>query len=577
MFQTVLVALILLTSAVAQVPSSNETLHKFFADAFEEQLRDSPQLATAIGRHDYDERWNDWSRAGLDLRRAHIQQRLKQLNSFPLSGLSAQDQLSVRLLRYDLQQQLDAFDLETWLLTMGQMYGLHNRVYLTVDRMPAHTLRDYQNIIARLRAVPLYVDQNIALLNEAVEHGYVQPRLVADLVTKQISTQVAQDQESTALLAAFRHFPSNFSSDVQARMRADAVDAYQGQFLPAWRKLLEYVRTSYAPHARTSVGLSAIPGGREAYAILVRRLTTTNLTPEEIHKTGEQEVARIEAQMLATARETGFTGTLEEFEHSLDASPDQHFHSRDEMLIYCRNVSKIIEPQLPVLFKHIPLLLYGVRPIPEDREQASASNAQPPSPDGSTPGWFNLKTYQPEKQFRFDKEALVLHEAVPGHIFQISLTQSLPDLPEFRKFYRNSAYVEGWALYTESLGAQLGVYRDPYSRFGQLASERFRAVRLVVDTGIHSMGWTREQAVEYFRLHAPEESVSEIDRYISWPAQALAYKIGQLKILELRRQAERQLGSRFDIRDFHDLMLRDGVLPLQLLQEQAQQYLSSVK
>jgi len=577
LFQTVLVALILLTSAVAQVPSSNETLHKFFADAFEEQLRDSPQLATAIGRHDYDERWNDWSRAGLDLRRAHIQQRLKQLNSFPLSGLSAQDQLSVRLLRYDLQQQLDAFDLETWLLTMGQMYGLHNRVYLTVDRMPAHTLRDYQNIIARLRAVPLYVDQNIALLNEAVEHGYVQPRLVADLVTKQISTQVAQDQESTALLAAFRHFPSNFSSDVQARMRADAVDAYQGQFLPAWRKLLEYVRTSYAPHARTSVGLSAIPGGREAYAILVRRLTTTNLTPEEIHKTGEQEVARIEAQMLATARETGFTGTLEEFEHSLDASPDQHFHSRDEMLIYCRNVSKIIEPQLPVLFKHIPLLLYGVRPIPEDREQASASNAQPPSPDGSTPGWFNLKTYQPEKQFRFDKEALVLHEAVPGHIFQISLTQSLPDLPEFRKFYRNSAYVEGWALYTESLGAQLGVYRDPYSRFGQLASERFRAVRLVVDTGIHSMGWTREQAVEYFRLHAPEESVSEIDRYISWPAQALAYKIGQLKILELRRQAERQLGSRFDIRDFHDLMLRDGVLPLQLLQEQAQQYLSSVK
>ena len=577
MFQTVLVALILLTSAVAQVPSSNETLHKFFADAFEEQLRDSPQLATAIGRHDYDERWNDWSRAGLDLRRAHIQQRLKQLNSFPLSGLSAQDQLSVRLLRYDLQQQLDAFDLETWLLTMGQMYGLHNRVYLTVDRMPAHTLRDYQNIIARLRAVPLYVDQNIALLNEAVEHGYVQPRLVADLVTKQISTQVAQDQESTALLAAFRHFPSNFSSDVQARMRADAVDAYQGQFLPAWRKLLEYVRTSYAPHARTSVGLSAIPGGREAYAILVRRLTTTNLTPEEIHKTGEQEVARIEAQMLATARETGFTGTLEEFEHSLDASPDQHFHSRDEMLIYCRNVSKIIEPQLPVLFKHIPLLLYGVRPIPEDREQASASNAQPPSPDGSTPGWFNLKTYQPEKQFRFDKEALVLHEAVPGHIFQISLAQSLPDLPEYRKFYRNSAYVEGWALYTESLGAQLGVYRDPYSRFGQLASERFRAVRLVVDTGIHSMGWTREQAVEYFRLHAPLESVSEIDRYISWPAQALAYKIGQLKILELRRQAEQQLGSRFDIRDFHDIMLRDGVLPLQLLQEQAQQYLSSVK
>ena len=309
--------------------------------------------------------------------------------------------------------------------------------------------------------------------------------------------------------------------------------------------------------------------------MLVRRLTTTHATPEEIHQTGEAEVARLEAEMLAAARETGFAGTLEEFEKKLDAMPEQHFRSKEEMLIYCRNVAKIIEPELPNQFRHIPLLLYGIRAIPEDREQASASNAQAPAPDGSVPGWFNLNAYQPEKQVKYDKESLVLHEAVPGHIFQTSLARSQQGLPEFRRFYGNSAYLEGWALYAESLGSQLGVYRDPYSRFGRLASERFRAVRLVVDTGIHEMGWTREQALEYFHKHAPQESVAEVDRYISWPGQALAYKMGQLEILKLRKAAEQKLGSKFDIRDFHDVILRDGVLPLELLEEQGQKYINA--
>jgi uncharacterized protein (DUF885 family) len=221
--------------------------------------------------------------------------------------------------------------------------------------------------------------------------------------------------------------------------------------------------------------------------------------------------------------------------------------------------------------------LYGIRAIPEDREQATASNAQAPAPDGSAPGWFNLRAYQPEKQVRYDKESLVLHEAVPGHIFQGSLARSQKDLPDFRKFYGNSAYAEGWALYAESLGSQLGVYKDPYNRFGQLASERFRAARLVIDTGIHAMGWTREQAQNYLRSHAPTQALSEVDRYISWPGQALSYKLGQLKIVELRRQAEQQLGPKFDVRDFHDAVLRDGSLPLELLQGQVEKYIAQNK
>jgi uncharacterized protein (DUF885 family) len=285
-------------------------------------------------------------------------------------------------------------------------------------------------------------------------------------------------------------------------------------------------------------------------------------------------VARIEGEMRGILGETGFQGTLAEFQQKMKTAPEQHFRTKEEMLIYCRNIAKIIEPELPNQFSHIPELLYGVRAIPADREASEATNAQVPSPDLSTPGWFNLNTYEPEQQVKYDKESLVLHEAVPGHVFQLTLAHSLKELPDIRRFYGNSAYTEGWALYAESLGAKLGLYRDPYSRFGQLASERFRAVRLVVDTGIHELGWTRQQAIDYFAAHAPEESTLEIDRYISWPAQALSYKMGQLRIRQLRAEAEQKLGAGFDIRVFHDMVLRNGILPLDMLQGQVEAYIA---
>jgi uncharacterized protein (DUF885 family) len=571
------ILLVLLVPSFAAVQSSADALHKFFTQVFEEKLADDPEFATSIGRHDYDDRWTDWSKAGRDRRREHMTGWLKELDQFPTAGLSDEDQLSVRLLRYELEQDLEAYDLENYLLRVNQVFGLHNRVYITFDRMPAHTVRDYENIIARLNAVPSYVAQNVSLMNEAIERHLSQPAVIVDLVSKQIAAQIAQDESKTALLLAFRHFPSNIPADEQTRLSTEATSAFEKQFLPAWHKLLDYIQGPYGKAARASVGLSSLPGGRDAYAVLVRRYTTTRMTPEEIHKIGENEVRRIESEMQGVVRETGFTGTLEEFEHKLEISPEQHFSSKDEMLIYCRNVAKIIEPELPHQFKHIPLLLYGVRAIPEDREAATPTHAQPPSPDGSTPGWFNLNTYQPEKQSRADKQALVLHEAVPGHIFQVSLARTLKDVPDFRRFYGNSAYLEGWALYAESLGSHLGMYTDPYSHFGELSSERFRAVRLVVDTGIHSQGWTRDQAVAYFRAHSPEESLAEVDRYIAWPGQALAYKMGQLKIRQLRAEAEQRLGPKFDIRDFHDIILREGVLPLELLQQRAEQYINSAK
>ena len=569
----VLALLLVSTQATAQSPST--PIQDFFKSYFEETLKDEPEYATNVGRHEYDDRWSDLSKAGRELRLAHMRSRLAELAKYRLADLSEQDQLSARLLKYDLTSQIEANDLSIHLLRVGQLYGFHNRVYLTMDRMLARTPRDYQNILARLHAVPAYIDQNLAILDEAIQEGWTQPQIVVDTVNKQIAAQLAQEKKDSPLLAPFRNFPSNFPADQQTKLRQEAEASYDKEFLPAWRKLQTYMTNTYAPKARKTDGIGGAPGGKEAYAILVRRLTTTNATPEEIHKTGEAELQRLEAEMLATARETGFAGTLQEFEKKLDAMPEQHFRSKEEMLIYCRNAAKIIEPELPNLFRHIPLMLYGIRAIPPDREAASASNAQAPAPDGSVPGWFNLNTYEPEKQVRYDKQSLVLHEAVPGHVFQGSIARSLSNLPEFRKFYGNSAYAEGWALYAESLGGQLGLYKDPYDRFGRLASERFRAVRLVVDTGIHSMGWTREQAIAFFKEHAPQVSLAEVDRYISWPAQALAYKMGQLRIMELRKQAEQKLGPKFDIREFHDVVLRDGALPLELLQEQGQKYINA--
>ncbi len=566
-------ACFLLAALVRLAPA--QSVDTFFKDTFEQMLRDDPEFATSIGRHEYDDRWTDWSKAARDQRQRFFQEHLRDAAAFPSAGLSAQDRLTLRLLQYDFQSRLASWDLETHLLNVGQLFGFHNAVYVLMDRMPARTVRDYENMISRLRAIPAYVDQNIAISNEAVAARMMQPRVVADLVTGQIAAQMNQDAAHTRLLEPFRNFPSNIPQAEQQRLQNEATAAYNTQFLPSWHKLHDYMAGPYTQHVRSSVGLSSIPNGSEAYAILVRRLTTTDTTPEQIHRLGEQEVKRIEGEMQAILTEVGFKGSMPDFNKSMSTAGDQHFRSKEEMLVYCRNIAKIIEPNLPNQFRHIPVLLYGVRPIPPDREAATATNAQAPSPDLTTPGWFNLNTYQPEKQVKFDKEALVLHEAVPGHIFQITLAEAQAALPDIRKFYFNSAYIEGWALYAESLGKQLGLYHDPYSRFGQLSSERFRAVRLVVDTGIHQLGWTREQAIQYFHEHAPEETTAEIDRYISWPAQALSYKVGQLKIRSLRDEAEKQLGPKFDIRDFHDAVLRDGTLPLDLLAEQVHSYLAS--
>jgi uncharacterized protein (DUF885 family) len=376
---------------------------------------------------------------------------------------------------------------------------------------------------------------------------------------------------------AFRTFPNGISGAEQNRLRAEARTAYAQQFVSSWKRLESFLRDTYLKQARLEIGLSTIPDGARGYASLIRAYTTTRMPAAEIHQLGLKEVTRIEGEMARVAREAGFTGTVAQFERRLVDDPAMHFSSQEEMLQYARNVLSRVEPQLPRLFRRTPRMKVGVRPIAPDREAATASNYTAGTADGTRPAWFNMNTYRPAEQTKYTIDSLVLHETVPGHHLQVGLARELEGIPEFRKMFRAASFSEGWALYAESLGTDLGLYRDPATRFGQLASELFRAVRLVVDTGIHSMGWSRDRARTYFSEHVPAQSLAEVDRYIARPGQALAYKLGQLEIQRLRRKAEQALGSRFDVRDFHDVVLRNGALPLDLLEPQVDAYIAAGK
>lgn len=559
-----LAAVLLFTAIHA---GAQESASKIFSDYYEDLLRWQPGLATSVGRTDLNDRWPDYSKPAREQRIAMLKRYEARLSALDQPHLSDGDKLSARLMRFQLERAIETEPIQP-MLNVGQMFGFHNRVLATVEQMPAATVRDYDNIIARLNAVPAYIDQNIGWVQEAMAAGLVQPANVVDLLLKQLATQGAMNEDRTPLLAAFRKMPASITQPDRDRLIREGRVAYATKVVPSWQKLHAWMRDTYLPAARKQVGVSAVPEGAAWYTRLVRQQTTTNMTPAEIHELGRKELARIEGEMAAIVKSAGFSGTLEAYETKLRIDPAELFRDREEMLVYCRNVLGLAAPELPKLFKHIPRMPIGVRAIPPDRESVTASHYLAPALDGSRAGFFMLNAYQPEKQVKYTIPALVLHEAVPGHHFQIALQGELEGLPQFRRVVGYTAFSEGWALYAESLGDALGIYDTPVKRLGQLDSERFRAVRLIVDTGLHSMNWTREQAVDFFKVHAPTESLAEVDRYISWPGQALGYKIGQLKIRQLRDRAEQALGPKFDIRDFHDVVLRNGALPLEVLEEQ---------
>ena len=564
-----ILAILLIVSLPSCGQPGNQELNRLFDRYFEDLLRENPEVATSLGRAEYNDRWRDWSPAALDSWAGRIEGYLRDLGEFDPGELSPQDQISWQLLRGDLETQREGLRYDAYLVRLNQLFGMHSSVLHTMRQMPARTEADYENMLARLRAIPAYVDQNIATLRDALAAGIVQPKLIVDIIIGQLEAQASPSPAESPLLAAFRDVPAEISEDRQAALVDSAEQAYRGAFQPSWSRLRAFLEDEYAPAARNALGVNGLANGDSIYSFFIRYHTTLSLSAQEIHEIGLREVARIDEAMERIAQEAGFDGTSAEYEEYLLTDPRYLFSDKEQMLAYHRDLALRVSPELPKFFRKLPRHRFGIRAIPPDREAASASNYNAPAADGTRPGWFNLKAYQPEKQSRFDKPALVLHETNPGHHLQIAMQLELEGLPEFRKIYDSTAYIEGWALYAETLGEQLGIYDDAPSRFGALESERFRARRLVVDTGLHAMSWTRQQAIDYLGVE------SEVDRYIAWPGQALAYKLGQLKILELKAAASEAYGAAFDVRDFHDAVLRNGPLPLDMLEGQVGAYIAA--
>ena len=560
------------------IGASMDSLRSLFVTYWEWKLATQPELATRVGHSEFNDRWRDLSKASRDRIRARRKEFLQELIYISTGNLTSSDRLSANVLQSELKNALDMEAYSDLVGGVSQQGGLHSDVFSVIDQMPTRTVRDHENIIARLNAVPVLIDQYIALLREQIAARTTQPQIVVDLVLDQVAAQRKMSAMETPLIAAFRRFGPEIRPADQKRLLTAATAAYEQKFVPSWQKLETFLRGTYRPRARSSIAVTTLPGGRALYEGATRFHTTTTMKPEEIHQLGLNEVARIEHEMEQLARTDGFTGPVTEYEAALARRPGMAFTSQQEMLDYAKDILARVQPALPKLFKRLPKMQVSIRPIPSDREASTASNYEAGTTDGTRPAWFNMNTYQPQNQFKYDIEALVLHEAVPGHHLQTAIAREVENLPEFRRVFTTTAFAEGWALYAESLGTELGtVYRDAPSRFGQLANEQFRAVRLVVDTGMHVMGWSRDRARTYFKQHVPAQSLAEIDRYIAWPGQALAYKIGQLKIRQLRERAQKELGPKFDVRDFHDVVLRNGRLPLDLLEEQVAAYIKQAR
>lgn len=547
-----------------------DKLHKLFAEDWEWRMDNYPTWASSLGDKRASDQWTDMSREAIDRRKKHPHEMLKKLKQIDPSDLSGQDVLSYELFEYELETELAGEKYPMELLALDQLDGPQFTLPQTAEQMPFNNVEDYENYLGRLNNYPTFLDQIMALLEEGIETRWVQPAGPLSSIPKQISGQLKADATDSPLFKPFEDFPESISEEDQMRLRAAGKEAIAQKVFPAMLKLKKFVEDEYLPNGAEVIGAAALPGGRDYYAYKARSSTTTDLTPQEIHEIGQSEVKRIRGEMEKVIRESGFDGTFEEFIEFLKSDPQFYYTEPNDLLIGYRDIAKRVDAQLPKLFVTLPRLPYGVRAFP-DYEAPNQTSARyyPGSIGAARPGYFMANTYALDSRPKYEMEALTLHEAVPGHHLQIARAQELGELPLFRRHGHYTAFVEGWALYAESLGEEMDFYQTPYDKFGQLTFEMWRACRLVVDTGMHNMGWSRDQAITFFQENtgkSPLEVTVEIDRYIVWPGQALAYKIGELQIKKLRAKAEKELGDDFDIRQFHNALLDNGALPLPVLE-----------
>ncbi len=581
-----------MTTTLDSEASASSEFHAFLDRDWKQWLEQAPEVATAVGAPGLNDRWTDDSAAGVAARRVHLAESLAKLDRFDREALTAAERLNHDLLREllvsteeGLQFGNDPFPFRlgsphNLRMPVNQMEGVQLSAADIGDIQPLVTVRDFQDLLARLDAFPIVVENNLALLDAGRRLGFGPPKITLVGIPGQITSQITPDPMSSPVLKPFREFPGTVPTAERPRLTSQAVQVYRDRVVPALSKLREYLHTVYLPTARETIGASALPNGPALYSFLVRWQTTTGLTPQQVHEIGLAEVRRIRAEMDQLIRTDRVCGELRGVQRVHSYRPPvllQHpgraprWVSRHREESRPRTLASVWPPAAAPLRR--PPRTGLPRP-----HRAGSVRYMPGAPTTGRPGYFYANTYKVGVRPRWEMEALTLHEAVPGHHLQISLAQEPEELPEFRRQTGFTAFVEGWGLYAESLGEELGLYRDPYSKFGQLTYDMWRSIRLVVDTGMHALGWSREHAMKFFRENSGKSDQDiqvEVDRYIVWPAQALAYKIGQLKIRELRTLAERKLGDRFDVRAFHDVVLEQGALPLNILTERVDRWIQS--
>jgi len=586
--RSVLLFLLLLTTllpAVAAAPSAadletrRKALNDLLAEQWEYTLRTSPEYATILGDKRYNDQLSDLSLKAVldDLEMSR--KFLARFEAIDTAGFSEQEKLNKALMVRDLKQQLAFAPFKEWEMPVNQMGGPHLSMPQLVALLPFTNVKDYEDYIARLRKFPKVLDDTMDNMRRGMADHLMPPRFLLEKVVTQSENIVTADVEKSPFAQPLAKFPDSISETDRKRLHDATIAAIRESVNPAYTKFAKFVSEEYAPKGRTEAGIWSLPDGSARYAAMVKRSTTSDLTPEEIHEIGLKQVAEIEAQMLAIAQKLGYKD-LKTFNADIAKDPKLHAHSRQQILDLYRTYTDAMWKQLPAAFGRLPKAKLEVMPIEEFHEKEASTHYNQGTPDGSRPGHVMVNTGNFEQRTVITVESTAYHEGVPGHHMQISIAQELQELPPFRQQEFYGAYIEGWGLYSERLGKEMGFYQDPYSDYGRLQDEMLRAIRLVVDTGFHCKHWTREQVVDFFHAHSAidEPDVqAQTDRYIAVPAQALSYKIGQLKILELRERARKQLGDKFDLRAFHDHVLDAGALPLDVLESRMDEWVIAQK
>jgi len=581
---TLLLALVLLASAFAQnggsvnsVEARSHQLHALFDEQWEQELRVHPEFATRIGDNRYNDRLSDNSPAAIQAELNETRKFLARSEAIDPTGFSPQDRLSHELFIRELRMEIEGAQFRPWEMPVNQMRGPHLEFPEMITLTPFQNTKDYDNYLARLHQIPHAFDQTVANMRQGMRDGLMPPKFLLEKVAPQANDVADKTGASSPFYQPLKRFPAGVSAADQKRLQEATLAVIRDQIIPKYREFSSFLRDQYAPHGRTDPGIWALADGDARYGYAIRRMTTTDLSPDQIHDIGLKELHETESEMLAVAHKFGFDD-LASFNQHIKNDRQRYAESGQQLLDLYAEYVRDMEPELPKLFGHLAKAKLVAIPM----DEARAKNAVPAdyssgTADGSRPGHINVNEYDPEHRLLLNVEAIAYHEGIPGHHLQISLAQELTDLPPFRRFGGYTAFVEGWALYAERLGKEVGKYQDPYSEYGRLENEMWRDIRLVIDTGVHAKHWSRDEMVEYFHKYTAMDEPNiqtEVDRYIAWPGQALAYKLGQLEILKLRGQVRTKLGDKFDIRAFHDAVLDNGPLPLTILDRQIEAWIA---